>query len=142
MFLQLIIFIFNITLYLYPLQVDSLSSTVQTPPSQPPPHPLLPGNPPGPLRTLLLHTPPSTTATRKHHRSRKQPPPGKSDPLPPQQGEEGEEDPLALEMDQHKGLSLLVHRELGRPLDKSQQISDWEKRPLSTEQLRYAGGGA
>ncbi|CAI8028734.1 Exonuclease mut-7 homolog [Geodia barretti] len=110
--------------------VDSLSSAVQAPPPEFPPHPLLSRNPPGmnrPLETSRpphLHTPPTDT--------RKKPPPAKLDP----RGEEREEDPL--ETDQHKGLSQLVHRELGRPLDKSQQISDWEKRPLSIEQLRYA----
>ena len=37
------------------------------------------------------------------------------------------------------GLSLLVEQCLGRPLDKCQQLSDWERRPLREEQVRYAG---
>ncbi len=37
------------------------------------------------------------------------------------------------------GLSLLVERCLGKPLDKSQQLSDWERRPLKQMQVTYAG---
>ncbi|XP_069097516.1 exonuclease mut-7 homolog isoform X2 [Pleurodeles waltl] len=37
-----------------------------------------------------------------------------------------------------KGLSLLVQHVLGKPLDKTQQLSDWEKRPLREEQILYA----
>ncbi|KAI4470635.1 5' exonuclease domain-containing protein [Holotrichia oblita] len=35
-------------------------------------------------------------------------------------------------------LSTLVHLCLGRPLDKSDQFSNWEKRPLRQSQLEYA----
>lgn len=38
-----------------------------------------------------------------------------------------------------KGLSLLVQYVLGKPLDKTEQLSNWEKRPLREEQILYAG---
>ena len=38
-----------------------------------------------------------------------------------------------------RGLSLLVRECFGKPLDKSQQLSDWERRPLKPEQMYYAG---
>lgn len=37
------------------------------------------------------------------------------------------------------GLSWLVERYLGKPLDKSQQLSNWERRPLHHQQIKYAG---
>ncbi|XP_065646709.1 exonuclease mut-7 homolog isoform X5 [Hydra vulgaris] len=37
-----------------------------------------------------------------------------------------------------KGLSLLIYRLLGQSLDKTFQVSDWDKRPLSTNQIQYA----
>lgn len=37
-----------------------------------------------------------------------------------------------------KGLSRLVHLFLGKELDKNCQFSNWEKRPLRTEQIEYA----
>lgn len=38
----------------------------------------------------------------------------------------------------HRGLSALMAEVLGAPLNKTQQKSDWEKRPLSEEQIKYA----
>lgn len=37
-----------------------------------------------------------------------------------------------------KSLSNLVQRCLGKPLDKSNQFSNWENRPLRNEQIAYA----
>ncbi|NXX19183.1 MUT7 Exonuclease, partial [Podargus strigoides] len=41
-----------------------------------------------------------------------------------------------------KGLSLLVQHVLGKPLDKAEQLSNWEKRPLREEQILYAASDA
>uniref|UniRef100_A0A8C6K3F2 Uncharacterized protein n=1 Tax=Melopsittacus undulatus TaxID=13146 RepID=A0A8C6K3F2_MELUD len=41
-----------------------------------------------------------------------------------------------------KGLSLLVQYVLGKPLDKTEQLSNWEKRPLREEQILYAASDA
>ncbi|KAI4547656.1 hypothetical protein MG293_004211 [Ovis ammon polii] len=38
-----------------------------------------------------------------------------------------------------RGLSLLVQQVLGKPLDKTQQLSNWDRRPLGEGQLVYAG---
>lgn len=58
----------------------------------------------------------------------------KVDALPPEQSceDEGLRQP-------EKGLSLLVQHVLGKPLDKTEQMSNWEKRPLREEQILYAG---
>ena len=40
---------------------------------------------------------------------------------------------------EERGLSDLVRLCLGKPLDKQQQMSDWEKRPLRPKQMKYAG---
>ena len=39
----------------------------------------------------------------------------------------------------HSGLSGLVKKCLGKQLDKSHQLSDWERRPLHKEKIIYAG---
>ncbi|TMW62645.1 hypothetical protein Poli38472_005263 [Pythium oligandrum] len=44
----------------------------------------------------------------------------------------------AAERRHNKGLSALVHETLGRPLNKRMQKSDWEKRPMSKAQTKYA----
>uniref|UniRef100_A0A8C8RHW1 Exonuclease 3'-5' domain containing 3 n=1 Tax=Pelusios castaneus TaxID=367368 RepID=A0A8C8RHW1_9SAUR len=41
-----------------------------------------------------------------------------------------------------RGLSLLVQYVLGKPLDKTEQLSNWEKRPLREEQILYAASDA
>lgn len=40
---------------------------------------------------------------------------------------------------QSRGLSELVYQCLGFPLDKREQYSNWERRPLRKSQLIYAG---
>ncbi|KAL0606664.1 Exonuclease mut-7-like protein [Plecturocebus cupreus] len=41
-----------------------------------------------------------------------------------------------------RGLSLLVQQVLGTTLDKTQQLSNWDRRPLCEEQLIYAAADA
>jgi hypothetical protein len=38
----------------------------------------------------------------------------------------------------HRGLSAFTEEILGSPLNKTQQKSDWEKRPLTPQQIKYA----
>ncbi|KAK6732550.1 hypothetical protein RB195_016739 [Necator americanus] len=54
---------------------------------------------------------------------------------PPPKGQQGES---VMQRTVNRGLSYMCERVLGRPLDKTEQCSVWDRRPLRSSQLRYA----
>ncbi|KAJ9518657.1 hypothetical protein QJQ45_018654, partial [Haematococcus lacustris] len=50
--------------------------------------------------------------------------------------------PGAAKLQRVAGLSTLCAALLGKPLDKAMQVSDWEQRPLSAKQIKYAAQDA
>ena len=48
-------------------------------------------------------------------------------------------DSIATTTTKDKGLSEFVRLCLGKPLNKSEQCSNWERRPLRSAQMLYAG---